>query len=58
MGSGMDYFFAINVGDRCPLRGLTVSVDSTWVQGVRFVDGSQVTDQPPNKAEEQQQFAA
>lgn len=28
------------------------------VQGVRFVDGSQVTDQPPNEAEEQQQFAA
>jgi len=37
MGSGMDYFFAIDVGDRCPLRGLTVSVDATWVQGVRFV---------------------
>jgi len=34
---GMDYYFATNDTDQCPLRGFIVSADAYHVHGVRFV---------------------
>jgi len=33
----MDFYFEIDAGEHCPLRGFTVSADQSWVHALHFV---------------------